>query len=896
MRIHFLIRFHTRPGQSLSLSGNIPELGNDNVSDAFPLTYLNNEFWSGTIEADPNKIVKIRYQYNLHQPDGTIVPEWGHDRLVDISKSALEEIRLIDTWNHAGEYENVFYTDPFQNTLLQDNDARFRAKPSKHFNHIFRVKAPLLRKNEVICMLGNIPELNSWDISNPLLMGKDHHWWSLKLSLPASDIPVFYKYGVFNIREKKFVRFEAGDNRSVKCEAGELKLTVVHDGFVHLPNDTWKGAGVNIPVFSLRSKNSFGVGEFNDLKLLVDWAKECGLKLIQILPVNDTIATHTWTDSYPYACISAFALHPLYLNLESMAGKDGSDQIRALRKKQRQLNELDEVDYEQVLKFKLSTAKELYLGRKTDLFDDKEFNEFFEKNRHWLVPYAAFSYLRDRNGTSDFTRWKIYSRYDQSAIEKYVSRKAKHFDNIAIHYFIQFHLHLQLKDAVDYAHKNGIIIKGDIPIGIHRFGCDAWVEPDLYHMEFQAGAPPDPFAVKGQNWGFPTYNWEKMAENHFDWWNKRFVKMSDYFDAFRIDHVLGFFRIWSIPVDSVDGTMGRFVPALPIHVYEFAQRGMWFNYHRLCKPYINDAVLWELFGPNNEKFKPFLEPIGQGQYQLKDEFSTQVKVHEYFSALENSDDNKNICAGLNELIANVILFEEPNSNGQQFHFRIGIESTSSFRHLDWNTQHQLKDLYVDYFFRRQDEFWKKEAMKKLPYLKQATNMMICGEDLGMVPHSVPHVMKELGILSLEIQRMPKDPTREFFHPADAPYLSVVTPSTHDMSTIRGWWEEDLRKTQRFFKYELGGTGDAPTTCEGWINKAIVVQHLFSPAMWSIFQLQDLLGMDESIRRHNHADERINIPAIPKYFWRYRMHMTLEKLLREEDFNAMLRKMISESGR
>ena len=435
-----------------------------------------------------------------------------------------------------------------------------------------------------------------------------------------------------------------------------------------------------------------------------------------------------------------------------------------------------------------------------------------------------------------------------------------------------------------------------MPIGVFRYSCDVWMDPGLFNTSLQSGAPPDSFAVNGQNWGFPTYNWEHMTEDHFEWWRKRFVQMGHYFDAFRIDHILGFFRMWSIPQESVQGIMGYFIPALPVHVYEFGQRGMWFNYHRFCSPFINDTVLWELFGPNTEKFRPFLLSSGNHQYQLKEAFSSQRKVMDHFSKLEDTEENRHICDGLYDLISNVILFEQKGSGGQEFHFRISMDNTSSFRHLDGNMQHQLRELYIDYFYRRQDNFWKKEAMKKLPALKKATNMLICGEDLGMVPHSVPEVMKQLGILSLEIQRMPKDQGKEFFHPASAPYLSVVTPSTHDMSTIREWWQEDREKTQRFFKGELGQQGEAPLLCEGWINKSIINQHLYSPAMWSIFQLQDILGMDEKLRRDDPDAERINVPAIAQYYWRYRMHITLEHLLKEKHFNQAFRSHIEESGR
>ena len=229
--------------------------------------------------------------------------------------------------------------------------------------------------------------------------------------------------------------------------------------------------------------------------------------------------------------------------------------------------------------------------------------------------------------------------------------------------------------------------------------------------------------------------------------------------------------------------------------------------------------------------------------------------------------------GLFDLISNVILLEVEG----KFHFRFAMEQTASFKYLPPDTQAKLRDLYVDYFFRRQDDFWKREAMQKLPALKRVTNMLICGEDLGLVPACVPEVMRDLGFLGLEIQRMPKNPGQEFSRPADAPYLSVVTPSTHDMNTIRGWWREDRALTQKFFNRELGLPGEAPPECEPKIVEAVVRQHLASPAMWSIFQLQDLLGLDGHLRRADVEAERINVPAIPNFYWRYRLHLTLEKL-------------------
>jgi len=904
MKVQFYLRFHTEFGQTLFISGNTDELGNDEVSNAVAMIYLNEEFWVAKVELKQKKLTHLQYKYILRTQEGEWIPEAGTDRSADLVKNGrlpdgqgIHEVELVDTWNHAGEYENAFFTIPFQQTLLSQNIVKVKAKEAAYPTHIFKVKAPLLQKSEALCLCGGAKVLNEWSTEKPPVMEREGNWWTIKMDLSDEDFPLAYKYGVYHIKEKKFLRFERGDNRILYSEVAKKKITIIHDGFAHLPNNTWKGAGIAIPVFSLRSKNSFGTGEFADLKLLVDWAKATGLKLIQILPVNDTVATHSWSDSYPYAAISAFALHPLYINLNKVAGKEHAEKLRALKRKQRQLNELAELDYEEVMKFKFSMLKELYEELRNDCFATEEYRSFFENNKHWLVPYAAFCYFRDKYGTSHFEQWKANGIYDQKEIEKLSVPGSSVFYDIALHYFIQYHLHLQLKEAADYAHKKGIVMKGDIPIGIYRYGCDAWVEPGLYNMCLQAGAPPDDFAVKGQNWGFPTYNWKRMQEDSFAWWRKRFEQMSDYFDAFRIDHILGFFRIWSIPMHAIQGIMGFFVPAIPIEVTEFGEKGIWFDYYRYVKPFITDEVLKEIFGAFSERVKnEFVVPNEFGRYELEMAFATQRQVQDYFATLDDTEENQIIKQGLSDLISNVILFEEENSDGQQFHFRFGMEDTISFKHLDGITQHKLHDLYIDYFYRRQDDFWKKEAMHKLPYLKRATNMLICGEDLGMVPRCVPDVMKQLGILSLEIQRMPKETNKEFSHPNNAPYLSVVTPSTHDMSTIRGWWEEDHSLTQRYFNTILDQQGAAPYFCEAWINRAVILQHLYCPAMWNIFQLQDILGMNENIRRQDPHEERINIPSDPKHYWRYRMHLTLEDLLKQKEFNEELKGYVVHSGR
>lgn len=897
MKLQFYIRFRTAFGESLWLGGNHPLLGSDQPENALAMEYLNEDYWKAEITIDRKDLkTALRYKYYFQNKEGARVAEWGNDRVLDAPSKDIQGVILTDIWNHAGEYENAFYTTPFREVLLPRHKSATRSRKKNTFTHLFKIKAPLLDKQEAVCICGGADSLGHWQTDNPVLLTPEGDWWTIGLDLSNATFPLVYKYGVYDTQENKFIRYEEGDNRLLAYAAPEATQTVIHDGFIALPNNTWKGAGVAIPVFSLRSKNSFGVGEFSDIKLLVDWTRKTGLRLIQLLPVNDTVATHSWLDSYPYAAISAFALHPLYINLSKVAGKKYAAQVTALRKKQKQLNDLPEVDYEEVMRFKMALLKELYLEMGKECLESEDYKVFLERNRHWLLPYAAFCYYRDKYGTSHFESWKTNSVFNRQEIEKFMTSRAAAAREAGLYCFIQYHLHLQLKEAADYAHRNGVVLKGDIPIGIYRYGSDAWVAPELYNMDQQAGAPPDDFTVVGQNWGFPTYNWKKMQEDGFDWWKKRFEQMSEYFDTFRIDHILGFFRIWSIPAHAVQGILGHFVPCIPVHYTEFGENGIWFEKERFCRPFINDTVLHEVFGDDADTVRQhYLATNTHGGYDLLPEFDTQKKVEAHFAAIASPEQEK-IKFGLYELVANVILFEEEGSNGQSYHFRISMESTWSYRFLIPHVQQKLRELYINYFYHRQDDFWKKEAMQKLPYLKAATNMLICGEDLGMVPHSVPEVMKELGILSLEIQRMPKDPTKPFFIPSEAPYLSVITPSTHDMSTVRAWWEENRERTQDFYNHVLGQWGDAPFYCEPWVNRAIVLQHLYSPAMWSIFQLQDILGMSDTLRRENPQEERINNPAVPQHYWRYRMHIRLEDLLNEDAFNEELKEYVKNSGR
>ncbi|MEM9324726.1 MAG: 4-alpha-glucanotransferase [Bacteroidota bacterium] len=900
MKIKFQIDYRTHWGQGLYVSGSCPELGGSDEGRAVAMQAGPGEQWEAEIEV---KASSFTYQYFLKDEQGSVFWESGAPRHFG-GMDTYGFVRLKDFWRSGRHLDNALYTSPFQKAFFHRSPGKKDpAKPVEGPSVRLQLRAPRIGPDYVFAVSGGTDGLGNWEEDRVLLMNdQDYPVWQVDVPLAKDQAPFEYKFVIYSLKQKKVVTWEARDNRYFPAfDISSDRSLCITEEYFEYPVGSWKAAGVAIPVFSLRSAQGAGVGEFLDINQLTDWAVKVGMKIIQVLPVNDTVATHTWVDSYPYAASSVNALHPIYANLGAIGALKDKKAWQRIQKEAEALNGLEQVDYEKVMKLKSEFFSLSYQENKASFLKKKEFKQFFKANASWLPAYAAFSYLRDKHGTVDFSQWGPYATMDAKKLAKLCTEDSGFYDDITVHYYIQYHLDKQLKTASEYAREQGVVLKGDIPIGIYRYSVDAWLEPELYNMACQAGAPPDDFSISGQNWGFPTYNWNAMAEDGFGWWKQRLVKMSEYFDVFRIDHILGFFRIWEIPWEHVEGIMGRFNPALPVHVGEFGHWGIAFDRSRLTEPYIRSHMVHEIFGSHAHKvFEEFLDEYQPGSYRMKAAFDTQRKVKAYIDQeiLGNptgADFLNWLRNNLYRLLAEVLFLEAPLSNGEAWNPRIALHSTYSYRELDPYTQQRIDELYIHFFYRRHNDFWRDSAMSKLPALQEATDMLICGEDLGMVPQSVPGVMDELGILSLAIQRMPND-DREFIHPADTPYMSVCSTGSHDMSTLREWWQEDSDRTQRFYNQILGHWGGAPYYCEPWVAKDVVNQHLHSPSMLAIFPIQDLVAMDGRLRSDSPEAERINVPAITQHYWRYRFHLSLEELLQEEDFNSMLRQMVDQGGR
>ena len=817
MRINFHLEYQTTFGEELVLN-----ILKDDTAEQHKMGTLDGLHWSTELSKPVKTSTHIDYYYSVMRGDQQERTEWlTEPHRLEFAAQKGAHYTVYDHWIDIPE-DAYLYSSAFTECVAA---RKLDMSPQTTFGKTVRLKvrAPQLRNNERLAIIGGGEALGNWEALRAIDM-TEHESNEWVISLDADTLPQTFEFKFVALDEEVDVTplWENGMNRTVALPPMEQGEVVVYElSQAYFPVYPWKGAGTVIPIFSLRSEGSFGVGDFGDLKMMIDWCAKTRQRVLQVLPINDTNITKTWQDSYPYNSISIYALHPQYCDMRQLPEIKDQAKREAFEKLRQELNALPQIDYEKMFAAKMDYLRELYAQEGSKTLKSAAFKAFFEENKEWLVPYAAFCHYRDIYGTATFSEWPDHHDLPAEEREAMTKPTTKIYKEVAFWYFVQFHLDAQMHAAHNYARAHRVILKGDIPIGISRDGVEAWVEPKYFNLNGQAGAPPDAFSADGQNWGFPTYNWDEMLKDGCQWWVRRFRKMAEYFDAYRIDHVLGFFRIWEIPVPEKSGLMGQFAPALGMSREEIEAYGVQFN---------------------------------EG------------------------------------------LFLVDHKRNDRWHPRIAVQYQEAYIQLSEDQKTNFNNLYNDYFYRRNNQFWYTEAMKKLPRLTQATRMLVCAEDLGMVPDCVPWVMNELRILSLEIQAMPKDPTTRFGKLSHNPYRSVDTISTHDMATLRQWWDEDEERSQSYYNTTLRRGGPAPRPLPGWLAKDIVSRHLTCPSMLCLLSFQDWMSIDEKLRLPDENAERINIPANPRHYWRYRMHLSIEQLLAADDLNNEISTLIIQSGR
>lgn len=869
MKLRFIIEYGTQWGETVCIGLTYHSNDGTEHSSRLPMTTTDGRHWeleTAAIESRHHPFSAFTYYYYIEDADGEVQrEEWrqvARTYYFDASKNYV----MADQWRDVPLQKHL-YSNAYLTTqgLAHDEKVVALRTPLYRKTILFRLSAPQLRKGQTVALLGSHPALGSWNTARYLRMEYlGQHEWILSVNVDAILLPLEYKYVIVDDATHALVAWEEGDNRTIE-RLPATDQTTVPDGTVlvccgealRIKEETWRLAGVSVPVFALRSRHSYGVGDFGDLRLFIDWARLSGMRVIQLLPVNDTTLAHTWSDSYPYNIVSAFALHPQYLDLEALGTLKDRKRMTDFHRRRQELNALSYSDYEAVERVKSEYLKAIFEERGQATLDSADFKKWLADNSEWLEPYS---------------KWRG--------------------EDAALTYYTQYHLHCQLKAAADYARNQGIVLKGDVPIGVNLNSVETATHPQLFHLDSQTGAPPDAFSQNGQNWGFPTYRWGKPLEQ---WLARRCRWMEQYFDAVRIDHVLGFFRIWEIPSHAVFGLLGHFSPALPMTQEEIAYFGLSFRRDLFTRPFINDRVLQRLFGIHASYVREnFLVTRSYGFYDLKADYDTQRKVEKAFEG-KGDENSLWIRDGLYRLISGVLFVEDPEQP-EMYHPRIGAFGEPVFDALSADEKDAYMRLYNHYFYQRHNFFWGATAIHRLNAAFGQTRMLCCAEDLGMLPDCVAAVLDQLRILTLEIQWMPKQQGFEFAHLGGYPYRSVATISTHDMPPLRLWWEESAERTQRYYVSMLQKQGRAPEHLPAHLAEEIIARHLYSPSMLCILALQDWLAMDSELRGKQPRDERINVPSDPYNRWKYRMNLTIEELMAADRYNQKLRTMIQRSKR
>ena len=893
MNIGFQIAYRTNWGESVRACLTwITKTGKENHED-LELSTTDGAVWRGETSV-PSSATEVRYTYSVRKEGAAVRQEWNIIPRVLPLITNSRRLQTFDRWRDQPA-ETYLFSSAFTEAFLRHETQPWPTADGERTLTV-RVFAPEVPEGQTLAVLGSQPVVGEWQQGRELrLTPIGPCEWAFSLDLSQVSGTLEYKYVTVDNASGQ-TTWELHDNRLLTQARSERQMAlVVEDEPVRLPFAPWRGAGCVIPVFSLRSEHSYGVGDFGDLRRMVDWVAMTGMRALQILPVNDTTLSGKWTDSYPYNSISIFALHPLYADLEALPQLEDAAMRTAYRGIQQKLNALASLDYEKAMDTKRNYLHRLFRQEWKNVKGTKAYKQFFADNEEWLIPYAAFCYLRDFYGTPNFRQWKTLRTYNAKSVEKLMKRGAESADEMDFFCYVQYILHEQLSDVQRHAREKGVTLKGDIPIGISRDSVEAWTEPHYFNLDGQAGAPPDYFSTNGQNWGFPTYNWQAMLKDGCRWWRRRFEKMARYFDAYRIDHVLGFFRIWEIPLNSVHGLLGHFAPALPMTVEEIESYGLPWREQTYTQPYITDRILHRIFGDDTAEVRRlYLEPQENGHYRLRSDYDTQRKVQAHFGDKQDAHTVK-LRDGLYTLISNV-LFLRDKEQPDHFHPRIVAMHDFLYEDLgDWEKD-AFNRIHDHYFHHRHNQFWYDESMKKLPQLVDATRMLVCAEDLGMIPECVGWVMDRLGILTLEIQTMPKKAWQQFANLWENPYRSVATISTHDMPTMRGWWDEQRETAQQYYNNMLYHEGQAPHPMTGAVAEEIVSRHLESPSMLCLLSLQDWLAIDEQVRYPDPDAERINVPANPRHYWQWRMHLTIEQLMANTALNEKIRGLVKSYGR
>ena len=921
MTLFFQIEYTVRPGELLHvlLSGsypdgqqwsyNLPMTTADGQHWSLATTVLSQHFRSRRAGRQKTDMLSFGYHYQVEDAEGRVLRREWTVVARRCECRADSRLRFADRWRDVPVTAHL-YTLAGQrlmgstcaaeppmaaNGLFTDSGKpAVTASPRSH-TVVLTVQAPQLQPTERLVVTGNHPALGDWQPARGLAMRpRGRGEWIASFDALAQQEPIEYKFVVVDDRSAERFAWEEGLNRST-ADSGRLpsegEQLLIDGGLLRMKEPDLRAAGVMVPLFALRSENSCGVGDLGDLLLFIEWAAKVGLRVVQLLPLNDTTTQHSWHDSAPYNTISAYALHPQYLDLRQLPLPNEADWLNDYHRQCRELNSLEQTDYVAVERVKWTYINKVYELTGEETLSSPSFKEFYEANEYWLEPYAAFCVLRDKYGTARTSDWGSYAQYDIERIRQLSEPDSPLADAVRKICFVQYFLHLQLGKAAQLARSKGVVLKADLPVAPYRDSVATWLEPEKFNLDMQLGTPPTPSAPSGQVWGFAT---TKPAYRH-EWLGRHLRYLEQYFDAVRIDHVAAYFAAWEVPCHAVTAVLGHPLPAHALSAEEIRSMGFEFDARTHCSPMITDTVLDSIFADEAPTVaQQYLRRRTRGNYAMQAEFSTQQKITDHFGH-DAQGRQKWLRDGLCRLLEQVLFVEDPRQAGL-YHPRLMAVDDYVATLLSADQRRAFAAIHDDYYRYRNQMLWATEARRNLSELQQSTSLLLCVEDLGALPEDAAWVFDSEKVLTLEVLTVGKHRGSEFSLPAHYPYRSVATTSTHDMQPLRLWWQQDSDRAGRLLGELMHSSSKVTRTLSPGMAEEIVVRLMGSRAMLCVLPLQDWLAIDGSLRSSTPESERINNPSDGQNRWCYRMPATIERLMADGTFCRRILQIVENSRR
>lgn len=955
LTVRFRVKCHTSFGEELFIVGDCKELGNWQTKCAQQLFYeADSDSWVGDIcfpLTSSTRTIQYKYFKSNDTQEAQWEPEENHIIHLDsVASPAFVEISDTFRWNDP--ILNTFTRSAFTEVITKRTNpvAPPRISPNKvnpgEVSVNFSVMCPYVKRNQTLCIVGSCPELGEWNPEKALLLADlDFPLWTGAATFKRSSFPFEYKYIIrdqesetHEVHEIESVEDEEKDthyiwenceNRTCKGVTGEFvdasfpATIIVSDWYISPNANLFRGMGIHCPLFSVRTSESCGVGQYSDIRRLVDLCKLIGSSMIELLPLNDTTASpnsYQIRNSSPYNIISCFALNPIYINLLEIIPSLPSDIFNDIASHKFQFEQRREVDYGDVYRFKMNILHKIYDISKE--LRSTDYDDFCAFNEEWLNPYSLFCVLCDEQGTSEFWKWNLKVRHITTEEINRISREKE--DETKFIKWVQFIADRQLRASAEYASSSGIVLKVDVPFGVQRNSCDCWCNERLFKLDFQEGSAPSQEEPEGGNYGYAAYNWKAMKTDNFSWWRLRMKRLSDLFQSVHIDHVEDFFRAYLIhhcdfssifdSVSTFEKVMGHFSPSNCITKEELDQKGLW-DIERYVRPYVRLHILREKFGSEadsvaNNFFVPRRIDGNDDFYDFKDSCNTPEKLESILNrTIPDVSKRNHYRTCLLQLLSNVILIRSSCPNHENsFYFRSNVTiehveengsvfPSTSFNELDNHQKQQILELYNEYLFGRQSELWLREGVPKLEMLDKSSKMLLFGDFSADYGDLFERESECKSIIQLQNSLHGNKKNKTYESASSFAYLSQCQPSHPAASSIRAWWEENKNSAFNFWRDELKQNPEKFNQyCVCDILSKVIEYNLNSQSMWCVLLLQDVVNTFDCLRREYPNEERIFKVNQSRNGNLYRFPWSLEELINYNDWTNYVRNLVQKAKR